>query len=198
MRRVSILEVVVCVTMVAGLSVTRASAESSTPAASSSPSSSPTPSPSSAMKTVSAEQFSISVPADWETRKDSVPQIPVVAAPKAVLGTKDEFPNLKVAVMPMREGLTLAMLGEASKLQWSKIWNVQSDQMQKIGGRDARIMVIDQTLNLAGGKSVKSRVMKMFIIGSGNYYIVTGASTLEDYPKNEPLFTSMLSTFVPR
>lgn len=139
------------------------------------------------------KKFSLQVPAEWKTRDDRF--VALTAAPSIVINKTPELPNVKVAVMPLRDDLTLESLGNMSKAQWKDIWTVESDETRKIGAADARVMTIAQKIEGFGGKTLSSRVLKAFVIGKENYYIITCASPPQSFKANRALFEEIIQSF---
>lgn len=137
-----------------------------------------------------ASHFSIKLPTSWKTRNDVI--LPVVAAPKEVINTGNEVPSVKVRVMPAEEGMTLKLLGDSERKQWGESWHVKSDQTTGAPAHQTRIMVIDTDSN-----GEKRRVMKLFAIVKGKYFIVTCADLPERFSRNEKLFSKILASFHP-
>jgi hypothetical protein len=139
--------------------------------------------------------FKISLPEEWGTRSDKF--VPLIAAPKEVFNTGDEFPSVKVAVLPMREGLTLDTLATEAKKQYGDFWKVRTDEYKKLGSLDVRMMTIDQTLQTTDKRKVKSCLLKMFVLGKNNYYVITGTSKATFYNDYAPLFQKIMESFQP-
>jgi hypothetical protein len=132
--------------------------------------------------------YSIGFPADWKTRTDGI--VAVVAAPSAVLGTAGELPNVKVVSKTMIPGFSIDDLTAAAKQQWTKLWKIESEQAVKIGGLEARQLVLEQTIG-----PLKTKVLKAFIVGGDNYYIVSCASTVADFASQETVCREIIGSF---
>lgn len=145
--------------------------------------------------TYADRSFKISLPEQWGTRSDSL--APLIAAPPDVLGTGEEFPSVKVAVLPMKEGLTLQSIGDAVQKQFKDFWVIRTDEIQKLGSLDVRMMSIDQTLAMTDKAKVKSKLLKMFVIGKDNYYVITGTSKFALYDDVAPMFKQVMESFRP-
>lgn len=145
--------------------------------------------------TYADRNFKISLPEQWGTRSDHF--VPLIAAPPDVLGTGEEFPSVKVAVLPMKEGLTLQSIGDAVQKQYKDFWVIRTDETQKLGALDVRMMTIDQTLQMTDKAKVKSKMMKMFVLGKDNYYVITATSKFAFYDDVAPVFKQVMESFRP-
>lgn len=131
--------------------------------------------------------FTISLPADWTTRNDVV--APVVAAPKGVLKTRPELPNIKVKVSPLEPGIDLKRLADSELTQWADRWKVVSDKTRKFGPRQGRFIVVDTEID-----GVKVRMLRMYTIGNGRYFVVVCTANIKEYPRYQKLFDSVALT----
>lgn len=104
---------------------------------------------------------------------------------------------MKVAVLPLREGLTLKSVGDSVAKEYADFWKIRTDEIQKLGALDVRMMVIDQTLQMTDKKKTHSKMMKMFVIGKSNYYVITATSKVPTYDDHAPLFKQIMESFQP-
>lgn len=133
-------------------------------------------------------RFTIEFPRGWTVGLDPF-QILVATAPRE--SSDDTFSEtIKIVANDVAPGVSLDAYYRNSLDVYRSIWKVHGAAEGSLAGARARRVVIDQTIG-----SLKSRLLKCFVLGHGRVFVITLASEPLAFDRQLPVFEAALATF---